>query len=1035
MTWRFLPWMLLLAFAFTGCGPSNDGTGGFECAAEELSCDGACADPMSDPRHCGGCGIACGDGEVCDGGSCVIACPRGQAACDGACVNLAESEDHCGACGNACGAGETCIDGACSISCPAGQTVCDGACVFLDTSRSHCGACGNACAAGEVCADGACRAQCPAGQRACEGGCHDTETSRFHCGACGVACAEDQVCVDGSCTIACPPGFTNCDGVCRALSIDEENCGACGWSCRVDEVCDDGVCTIGCPPNLEPCGGACRDVRNDRMNCGTCGNVCGTDEICVDGACTLSCSGFESDVCNGACTNTDYDPLNCGACGTVCAPGEVCDEGTCTTFCGPNSALCDGTTCTSLNNDPENCGECGNSCSAGATSTGVCAEGTCVRACIPGQADCDADLGRPGGNGCETAIMTDANNCGGCGVVCDAPPNATAGCIAGACGVGTCHAGWADCDQNHSTGCETDILRNAQHCGGCNIRCTGGDICIDGICDDPGPGESCTDPFPLHAGANRVWRSAASLDHFTAAPSCDSTPVDGGDLVLRYDATFTGIVDVTLLDKPLDNRWHLVVGDAACGNVAQELACDSRSALPRVGVTFPVTSGSTYYIYAVDTTSGSAPLNSPLDVWLNEYDCPAFSPATVRSLVPGHLGQIGPAGIQVEFTAPIDPTAGNIRIVGDYGTDLSRALTGPEVNVAADGRSLSIDVVGELVPGENLVVSWSGIVDAQCGKPIESPTWSFSKPGLPCIPGVAGMVGNSITRVPVSIPAGTFTEYYVAADSDPNGYVYIGYTTYLYRAPKAGGPVEAVHFLADLRSEHMGYTMHIDGPDIYTTSTVATGTDPRVYRISSDGGATWKIENAMVFTGTGPADHAGGVATYDGRVYMVTNELTTGTNVEIWSAPIPGTATENARLEVAFGANAYKYCAGLAVDDAYYYTNCMVGTSTTNAAVVRVSRTDGSVTAFGENLFLGSTTAMALHGKDVDGDGLIDFIYRNEDREDGDYVCAPWSDDDHQVGQLFSFGTATANYGLGFDPVQNVLWAWDDDTNELIKVE
>lgn len=33
-------------------------------------CDGACIDLNSDPRHCGGCGRACGAGWICAGGEC-----------------------------------------------------------------------------------------------------------------------------------------------------------------------------------------------------------------------------------------------------------------------------------------------------------------------------------------------------------------------------------------------------------------------------------------------------------------------------------------------------------------------------------------------------------------------------------------------------------------------------------------------------------------------------------------------------------------------------------------------------------------------------------------------------------------------------------------------------------------------------------------------------------------------------------------------------------------------------------------------------
>src|SRR5437588_8083393 len=48
---------------------------GLGCAAGELLCSGACADLLSDPENCGGCGRACPPGLYCVRGGCGASCP------------------------------------------------------------------------------------------------------------------------------------------------------------------------------------------------------------------------------------------------------------------------------------------------------------------------------------------------------------------------------------------------------------------------------------------------------------------------------------------------------------------------------------------------------------------------------------------------------------------------------------------------------------------------------------------------------------------------------------------------------------------------------------------------------------------------------------------------------------------------------------------------------------------------------------------------------------------------------------------------
>ncbi len=66
-------------------------------------------------------------------------------------------------------------------------------------------------------------------------------------------------------------------------------------------------------------------------------------------------------------------------------------------------------------------------------------------------------------------------------------PRASATCAAGACTIGTCQAGYSDCDGNAATGCETDLSQPA-HCGACNAVCPSGAP----ICSPSGATFACT---------------------------------------------------------------------------------------------------------------------------------------------------------------------------------------------------------------------------------------------------------------------------------------------------------------------------------------------------------------------------------------------------------------------------------------------------------------------------------------------------------------------------------------------------------------
>ena len=198
----------------------------------------------------------------------------------------------------------------------------------------------------------------------------------------------------------------------------------------MNEVCVSGACVSssggsGCGQGLMNCNDNCIDPLSDNDNCGTCSNTCDAGTSCI----------------HGNCVNLLTDPDNCGSANHVCSePTPDCCHGTCTSIHA---------------SDVSNCGGCGTPCS---NVEGVlCCSGVCK-------------LG-----------ASDPLNCNTCGNVCSFP-HGVASCVAGVCTLAGCVSGYANCDEDNTNGCETDISNDSNNCGGCNRICPIGSYCAGGSC-------------------------------------------------------------------------------------------------------------------------------------------------------------------------------------------------------------------------------------------------------------------------------------------------------------------------------------------------------------------------------------------------------------------------------------------------------------------------------------------------------------------------------------------------------------------------
>ncbi len=325
----------------------------------------------------------------------------------------------------------------------------------------------------------------------------------------GDICATLEICIQGKCTEKpcaknedCPIGKICKDNKCNSCTdiTDDKLCGtgkicvnnACiEGNCHQDSDCNSGICV-----SNKCCSDCCRDKKD-----------CPAELICKQGKCTQCIDGIEDISCgigyiceDKKCIKGNCHPSVGCLSGKICVNYKCCDPGpACCNedkHCKPNMFCnqshqcqckppfgdCDNkydTGCEKdLSNDINNCGICKQVCAL-PNADPQCIAGECqIKICKLGFKDCN---NKPS-DGCEINTTNDNLNCGDCNIEC-LVDYAKTKCDNSKCVIESCNLGYADCDGNYETGCETDILSDDNNCGSCNKKCDDFTYCANGICN------------------------------------------------------------------------------------------------------------------------------------------------------------------------------------------------------------------------------------------------------------------------------------------------------------------------------------------------------------------------------------------------------------------------------------------------------------------------------------------------------------------------------------------------------------------------
>ena len=555
------------------CQVSTCTSGYFDCNG--MGSDGCEVHPSDDPHHCGStmgaCSIDCTTdphvaSATCSSGACSYSCSGNYADCNSGTAGCETDLSATTSCGTSCGTktdctakphvvAVTCSSGSCGVTtCASGYADCDhdgsNGCEVDLNSAGNCGACGNSCSSktqvsAATCSSMTCHVTtCNSGYFDCDtlgsNGCEVHPSNDAHnCGttsaACGNDCTNDAnvssaTCTSGACAYSCASGFGDCTGTagCETPTTTASNCGACGNNCSTKSHVSAATCGLDalchvttCAAGFADCDGVgangCEVDITLTANCGACGNNCASKSQVSAATCSgMTChvttcnSGYfdcDSTGSNGCEVHGTNDAQHCGnsvaACTNDCTndaniSSATCAAGTCSYACSGSFADC--TAASGCETDLTLAASCGTTCgnkvdcsatkgphvaTAGCSIAHACTIGTCAA----GYFDCNGDVA----DGCEVHAADDVNNCGStmaaCGNDCTAKAGvSSATCSSGVCHVTACTGSLADCDTNGANGCETDTDSSLMYCASCGHNCatdphiTSANACASGVC-------------------------------------------------------------------------------------------------------------------------------------------------------------------------------------------------------------------------------------------------------------------------------------------------------------------------------------------------------------------------------------------------------------------------------------------------------------------------------------------------------------------------------------------------------------------------